>query len=193
MIRRTFGVMTLALGVVFAGGTVNADPDPTRPAIFLTLPTTHGFVDATQALVDTQDLVRDAITTAGDVRLVQSREDSDVVLTVLARGRGDVQLTAALNALDESVIASPVPLTTNERYIEATLTVGSCIDEAAAELAKPRSCYKRVFVGLGLSDRDPRRTGKRPAANSWEACAEALVRDVRAWLNENSTRVRALR
>jgi hypothetical protein len=193
MIRRTFGVTTLALGVTLAGGTVNADPDMTRPAVFLTLPTTHGFVDATQALVESQDLVRDAIGTAGDVRLVQHREDADVVLTVLARGRGDVQLTAALNALDESVIASPVPLTTNERYIEATLTVGSCIDEAAAELAKPRSCYKRVFVGLGLSDRDPRRSGKRPAANSWEACAEALVRDVRAWLNENAARVRALR
>jgi len=193
MIRRPFGVTTLALGVALAGGTVNADPDMTRPAVFLTLPTTHGFVDATQALVESQDLVRDAIGTAGDVRLVQRREDADVVLTVLARGRGDVQLTAALNALDDSVIASPVPLTTNERYIEATLTVGSCIDEAAAELAKPRSCYKRVFVGLGLSDRDPRRTGKRPTANSWEACADALVRDVRAWLNENATRVRALR
>jgi hypothetical protein len=193
MIRRTFGVTTLALGVAFAGGTVNADPDTTRPAVFLTLPTTRGFVDATQALVESQDLVRDAIATAGDVRLVERREDADVVLTVLARGRGDVQLTAALNALDESVIASPVPLTTNERYIEATLTVGSCVDEAAAELAKPRSCYKRVFVGLGLSDRDPRRSGKRPEANSWEACAHALVRDVRAWLNENATRVRALR
>lgn len=193
MIGRIFGVTTLALCVVFAGGTANADPDTTRPAVFLTLPTTRGFVDATQALVEAQDLVRDAIGTAGDIRLVEHREDADVVLTVLARGRGDVQLTAALNALEESVIASPVPLTTNERYIEATLTVGSCIDEAAAELAKPRSCYKRVFVGLGLSDRDPRRTGKRPAANSWEACAEALVRDVRAWLNENTTRVRALR
>jgi hypothetical protein len=33
----------------------------------------------------------------------------------------------------------------------------------------------------------------RPAKNSWEACAEALVRDVRAWLLENGTRVRALR
>ena len=177
--------------VLVATVVVRAQDDGLRPAVFVTLPMTNGFADATHALVEAQDLVRESLK-ASDVRVVTRQDDADVILTVVARGRGDTELTAALQALDSTVNTSPVPLTTYERYIEATLTVGSCVEPGIEELVKPRSCYKRAFVGLGLSGRDLRQPAKRPASNSWEAYADSLVRDVRAWLNENAARIHAL-
>ena len=178
--------------VLVATVVVAAQDDGIRPGVFVTLPMTNGFADATHALVEAQALVRESLK-ASDVRVVTRQEDADVVLTVVARGRGDAELTAALQALDSTVNATSIPIATSERYIEATLTVGSCVEPGIDKLAKPRSCYKRAFVGLGLSGRDLHQPSKKPLSNSWEACADALVRDVRAWLNENETRIRALR
>ena len=191
-----YGLVAAAAAFV-ASGTALAQDDGVRPSVFVTLPMTKGFADATHALVEAEDLVRDALRAAG-VRVVSRAEDADVVLTVLGRGRGDVELTAALRGLDDNVYASPIPIATNERYIEATLTVGSCIEPSTPDKGgRPSSCYTRAFVGLGLSGRETRqpvKNAKKGAlSNSWEACANALVRDVRAWLNENATRIRAMR
>jgi hypothetical protein len=126
-----------------------------------------------------------------------------VILTVLGRGRGDSELNAAVKMLDNDVSASPVAIATTERFVQAMVTVGSCGRPAENDGNRRVPCYKHVFVGLGL-DRDAPRPAQKPLAtsaggrggpprNSWEACAEALVRDVRAWLSENGARVRALR
>lgn len=192
MTLRSIGVMAVMVACGIAGSTrLQSAQSTPRPAVFLTLPMTHGFADATQALVEAQRLLRDALEADG-VGVVEHPEDADMVLTVLGRGKGDAELTAALRALDDTVSTSPVPIATNERYIHAMITVGSCGDEALPGHALAFSCYKRSVVGLGLGDRQARRNTK-PAANSWEACADALARDVRAWLVENAARVRALR
>jgi hypothetical protein len=168
--------------------------DARAAAVFLTLPMAGGFADATHALVEAQAALRAALTALGEIRLVGHSQDADVVLTVLGRGRGEVELTAALRALDSDIISPPVAIGTTERYIEAMLTVGSCRDAATAVGQRPpASCYSRIFVGLGFSDLDGRRPVKRPALNSWEACANGVARDVRAWLTENAGRIRAHR
>ena len=77
-------------------------------AVFLNLPETHGFSDATQALVETKELVRGSLSAATEFRLVDRAEDADVVLTVLGRGKGDVELTAALRTVSRSIVAPPV-------------------------------------------------------------------------------------
>jgi len=190
MTLRAIGVVmavTLAVPIV-----VGAQDEGARPSVFINLPMTNGFADATHALVETEGLVRESLK-ASDIRVVARQEEADVVLTVLGRGRGDVELTAALQNLDSTVNASPVPIATYERYIEATLTIGSCVEPGIEQLVKPRSCYKRAFVGLGLSGRDLHQPAKKPASNSWEACADALARDVRAWITENAARIVALR
>jgi len=127
------------------------------------------------------------------VRLVDRRQDSDAVLTVLGRGMGYVELTAALQALDPSVVSSPVMLHASERYIEAMLTVGSCGEAAtnATSQSKSPSCYRKIFVGLG--DPDVRQGVARAAVNSWTTCANALARDVQAWVTQNASRLLALR
>lgn len=168
-------------------------PGVTRTALFLTLPMTNGFADATDALVETQRFVHEALDGVETVRLVDRFQDGDAVLTVLGRGTGYVELTAALQALDPSVVSSPVLLHSSERYIEAMLTVGSC-DEAATNAtsqSKSPACYRKIFVGLG--DRDVRRGATKVAANSWTACANALARDVLAWVTQNAGRLHALR
>jgi hypothetical protein len=166
--------------------------DQSRLAVFVTLPVVEGFTDATHALVETQGLVREALL-ASDVRVVSAAQEADVVITVLGRGRGDVELTSALKALDDNVYATSVPIATTERYIEATVSVGLCPGVVSAYPTGPLTCYKRAFVGLGLSGRDLRPPTKKPPSNSWEACADALARDVRAWLNENAVRIRAFK
>lgn len=192
MTLRSIGVMAAMMACGVAGtARLQSAQSTARPAVFLTLPMTHGFADATQALVESQNLLRDALEADG-VRVVEQPADADMVLTVLGRGRGDAELTAAMRALDDTVSTSPVPIAINERYIHAMITVGSCGDEALPGHALAFSCYKRSVVGLGLGDREARRTA-RPAANSWQACADALARDVRAWLTQNATRVGALR
>lgn len=164
-----------------------------RAALLITLPMTNGFADATDALVETEGFVRDALTAGETVRLVDRLQDSDAVLTVLGRGTGYVELTAALQGLDPRVVAPPVMLHANERYIEAMLTVGSCGDAAtsATRESKSPSCYRKIFVGLG--DHDERQAIPKAARNSWTTCANALARDVQAWVTQNANRLVALR
>ena len=170
------------------------NPQPAhRAALFVTLPITRGLSDATDALVETQGLVRDALVAVETVRLVDRLQDSDAVLTVLGRGTGYVELTAGLQELDPNVVASPVMLRASDRYIEAMIAVGPCGDAAtsATSQSKSASCYRKIVVGLG--DRDARqRAGKAPR-NSWTACADALARDVQAWVTENAGRLLAPR
>ena len=165
-----------------------------RAAVFVTLPMTNGFADATEDLVEVHGFVHEALDALGTVRLVDRPQDSDVVLTVLGRGTGHAELTAALNGLDRSVVASPVMLHATERYIEAMLTVGSCGDAAtsATSHVKSTSCYRKIFVGVGFTSRNAGRGATKPASNSWKACADALARDVQAWVTQNASRLRLL-
>jgi hypothetical protein len=153
-----------------------------RAAVFVTLPMTNGFADATNDLVEAQGFVHEALGALDTVRLVDRSQDSDAVLTVLGRGTGHLELTAALNGLARNVVAPPVMIRATERYIEAMLTVGSC-GEAATN----------AFVGVGFSDRNVRQGVTRPASNSWKACADALARDVEAWVTQNAGRLLVFR
>jgi hypothetical protein len=194
-------------------GTVVSSPAPVGnpksanlPALFITLPMTSGFADATDALVETQGFVRDALNAGDAVRLVDRLPESDAILTVLGRGTGYVELTAALQGIDSNVVAPPVMLHANERYIEVMLTVGTC-GEAATNATIERkgpSCYRKIFVGLGdhdvrqgatkaAGDRDARQGATKVASNSWTICADALARDVQAWVTQNATRLLAFR
>jgi len=177
---------------VAGSGTVAAADDSL--AVFLNLPMAHGFSDATQALVETRDLIHESLSAATDLRLVDRAEDADVVLTVLGRGRGHGELTAALRTISGSIVAPSVPIADSERYIEILLTTGSCRAMALTVEDDARdSCYRRIFVGVGLGELGARRTATKPRVNSWEICAEGVVRDVRAWLTDNASRLRALR
>jgi hypothetical protein len=181
------GTVDAARSAVLAGNPQGAY----RAAVFVTLPMTDGFADATDALVEAQRLIHEALDAGEAVRLVDRPQDSNAVLTVLGRGTGHVELTAALKELDSGVLASPVLIHANERYIEAMLTVGSCSEAAtsAASEGKSASCYRRIFVGLGFTERDARQGVTRPAPNSWKACANALARDVQAWVTQNASRL----
>ena len=162
--------------------------------VFLTLPMTNGFSDATQALVETKDLVRAALSADPELRFVDRAEDADVVLTVLGRGKGDVELTAALHNIGFGIVAPPVPIASTERYIEVLVTTGPCrtLPLTIAEDSSG-SCYRRIFVGVGLGELGARQSAGKPRRNSWEACADAVVRDVRAWLATNATHLRTQR
>ena len=162
--------------------------------VFLTLPMTNGFSDATQALVETKELVRGVLAADPELRLVNRAEDADVVLTVLGRGKGDIELTAALHNISPGIVAPPVPIAASERYIEMLVTTGPCrtLPLTIAEDSSD-SCYRRIFVGVGFGEPGARRSAGKPRLNSWEACAEAVVRDVRAWLTTNAPRLRTLR
>jgi len=138
--------------------------------------------------------VREPLFAATELRLVDSAEDADVVITVLGRGKGDVELTAALGGMSGSIVSQPVPIAATERYIEILLTTGPCRTMAiTVEEHSPDSCYRRIFVGVGLTELDARRPAQKRRLNSWEACAEAVVRDVRAWLTTNAKRLHTLR
>ena len=193
MTVRAVSAMAAVLVCATAGGGTVAEAGPEPLAVFLTLPMSHGFADATYSQVETQELVRKALDGIGEFRLVGRSEDADVAVTVLGRGRGDVELNAALRTIDPGVIAPPVPIGAAERYIEVMLTIGSCGGVATGERGPTDSCYSRIFVGVGFADLDTRRSAKRPALNSWEACANAVARDVRAWLTTNTSRVREFR
>jgi hypothetical protein len=170
-------------------------PGTYRAAVFVTLPMTNGFADATNDLVETHGFVHEALGALDTVRLVDRSQRSDAVLTVLGRGTGHVELTAALNGLDRSVVAPPVMIRATERYIEAMLTVGSCGEAGTSDASQSRSasCYKKIFVGVGFTDRSVRQGVTRPASNSWKACADALARDVQAWVTQNASRLLTLR
>jgi hypothetical protein len=185
--HRLAGIVA-AVVFVMSGGALLHGEDTTSVAVFVTLPMTDGFADATHALVETKDVVRQAVAAAGDVRLVGHAEEADVVLTVLGRGRGDAELNAAVKMLENDVSASPVAIATNERFIQIMVTVGSCLRSPTRDVKDRGHCYKHVFVGLGL-DRDAPKPPKKPNVNTWDTCAAALARDVRAWLRENASRI----
>ena len=165
--------------------------DTSQPGVFLTLPISSGFADATHALAESQALIRDALN-SGAVRLVGRLQDADVVLTVLGRGTGATDLRPALRGLSTSIVTPSVSISGHERYIEAMLSVGPCGDAATAVGQRPPpSCYRSVFIGLGFSAYDEGRPSRKAVPKSWEACANAVARDVRAWLRENERRLRA--
>ena len=183
---------SLVLCFVVGSGTVAVARD--ELTVFLNLPMTHGFSDATNALVETQELIRGPLSAATELRLVDRAEDADVVVTILGRGKGDVELTAALRNVSRSIVAPPVPIAASERYIDVLITTGPCRTTAiTVEDDSPNSCYRRIFVGVGLGELGQRRTAKKPRVNTWEMCAEAVVGDVRAWLTDNAHRLRAAR
>ena len=105
-----FAIVVAFIAAEGAGTVGVAEELPNRAALFVTLPMTNGFSDATDALVETQGLVREALGTAEAVRLVDRLQDSDAVLTVFGRGTGYAELTAALQELDPNVVASPLML-----------------------------------------------------------------------------------
>jgi hypothetical protein len=192
-LRRGGVLASLVVCFVTGSGTLTAAPEDSL-AVFLNLPMTHGFSDATNALVETKELIRGALSTATELRLVDNAEDADVVVTVLGRGKGDVELIAALRTVSRSIVAPPVPIAASERYIDVLITTGPCRTTAiTVEDDSPDSCYRRIFVGVGLGELGQRRTAKKPRANTWEMCAEAVVGDVRAWLTDNAHRLRATR
>ena len=183
---------SLVLCFVVGSGTVAVARD--ELTVFLNLPMTHGFSDATNALVETQELIRGPLSAATELRLVDRAEDADVVVTILGRGKGDVELTAALRNVSRSIVAPPVPIAASERYIDVLITTGPCRTTAiTVEDDSPGSCYRRIFVGVGLGELGQRRPAKKPRVNTWEMCAEAVVGDVRAWLTDNAHRLRAAR
>jgi hypothetical protein len=191
---REVGVLAgLIVCFVAASGTVASTRDESL-TVFLNLPMTNGYSDATHALVETKELIRERLAADPDLRLVDRPEDADVVLTVLGRGKGDVELTTALRNASRSIVSPPVPIATTERYIDILLTTGSCRTTGISiEDDSSDSCYRRIFVGVGLGELGERRSASKPRLNSWEACAEAVVRDVRAWLTTNGKRLRTLR
>ena len=100
-------LVALAIIVAFiatgnAGAVGVAEQSPTT-ALFVTLPMTHGFADATDDLVETQSLVHDALAAVGTVRVVDRLQDSDAVLTVIGRGTGYGELTAALQEVNRDL------------------------------------------------------------------------------------------
>jgi hypothetical protein len=190
------GAVVAFVAAVGAGtlGAAERFPQSLSPVpVFVTLPMTNGFVDATDDLVEVQGLVEEALAARETVRLVDGPQESAAVLTVLGRGTGSVDLTAAMTGLDRGIVASPVLIRPTERYIEAMLIVGSCGETATntASQIKSASCYRKIFVGLGLADRNARQSGTKP--NSWTACANALARDVQAWITQNASRLPVLR
>src|SRR5512145_170573 len=89
---RAVGVLASLIVWCAAGtGTVASARDASL-TVFLNLPMTHGFSDATHALVEAKELVRQPLSAAPELLLVDRAEDADVVLTVLGRGKGDVEL-----------------------------------------------------------------------------------------------------
>jgi hypothetical protein len=191
---RRGGVLASLIVCLMAGtGSVAAAADDSL-AVFINLPMTHGFSDATQALVETKDLIHESLSAATDLHLVDRPEDADVVLTVLGRGRGHGELTAALRSISGSIVAPSVPIADSERYIEVLLTTGPCRTMALTVEDDARdSCYRRIFVGVGFGELGQPRPAKKPRLNTWEKCAEAAVGDVRAWLTDNAARLRTLR
>jgi len=190
---RLLGALAFVVAFIATGHADTVSVTEQTPALFITLPMTKGFADATDALVETQRFVHDALGAGDTVRLVDRPQDSDAMLTVLGRGTGHVELTAALQAIDPNVVAPPVMLHATEPYIEAMLTVGSCDDAATnpTRESKSLSCYRKIFVGL--DDRDVRQAAKKGALHPWTVCANALAKDVQAWVTQNASRLLARR
>src|SRR5689334_14667110 len=105
-LRRGGVLASLVVCIVAASGKLIAAPEDSL-AVFLNLPMTHGFSDATNALVETKELIRGGLAAATELRLIGNAEDADVVVTVLGRGKGDVELTAALRTVSRSIVAPP--------------------------------------------------------------------------------------
>src|SRR5262245_56915916 len=92
----TLAVVAAFIAIGNAGTGVVAPPAASRAPVFVTLPMTNGFADATDDLVETQGFVHGALAAVETVRLVDRVQESDAVLTVIGRGTGYGELTAAI-------------------------------------------------------------------------------------------------
>jgi hypothetical protein len=165
-----------------------------RFTVFVTIPANEGFADVTEAVLASQAFVRLALARMQEIRFAERAEDADAVVVLVARGEGSHELSASFKRYQAPLLAgTPITMHREEKFVHAVLVVGPTGCEGGITLnPMAAECYRRSLVGMGFSH-GADRWDRNAKPNSWEACAEAIALDVRAWLITNSGKLRSSR
>jgi hypothetical protein len=151
----------------------NAQYDDPRILVFVTAPTRDGFLDTSK---DMQDSIRDIakeISSKKELRLVDTREQADIVLTVAGRGVGSQAFGQRVqyNESYRNAELTSTPILANTFWVTAVLEIGA---------------YRKEFTGAQTQESEY-------SLGAWTQCADRLVKDLRAWASANGEQVRQRR
>jgi len=143
-------------------------------SVYVSAPIRDGFLDVSKDTFDTMKDISDQINNDKQLRLVDRKEDADVVIVVIGRGVG----TAAYGARTEvyknyygGASVETLPVVANTRWITTVLMAGT---------------YKREF-GAAKTNTSAYSLG------DWTEDAREIVKNIRAWVAANAETLRARR
>ena len=166
---KTRVVMILLLAVCLPAGLSAAKAAQGAVAVYVSAPMKDGFVDTDK---DTQDSVKDVkgrLSGMNEFRIATSREDADVVLTVLMRDTGSsafgqrVTYSGYSNSYYQNAQLTSTPMVAQTRWVTAVMEVGE---------------YRKEFTGTSHTIPGAR-------MGTWTECAKNLAKDLKAWVVAN--------
>ena len=137
-------------------------------------PMRDGFLDVTKDIADTMKDISDKIKNDKQLTLVDRKEDADVVIVVVARGRGSEtygQRTSVYKNYYGGATVETLPVVANTRWITTMLVVGA---------------YRREFAAA-------RTNASTSSLGDWSENADEIVRNIHAWVVTNADNLRAKR
>jgi hypothetical protein len=148
-----------------------AKGEPRSIAVFVTVPAPGVFPRASREAIESAADIARVVGDMREFRLVDRREQADLVIEVLGRGAGSeafASLTAAVVS-GGHVIVDAIPDVATSYWVEARLEAGTT--------------HTTLLVG----------TASNPSALSpWTDCAAALAGNLRNWTRANGKRLQAV-
>jgi len=178
MPRRTYRIgVVAALGVLLVctwSPSVRAKDKPMKMALFLAAPERDGFVDLDHGIADSSKDLVTAFWRMAEVRLVKSRREAELVLTISGRGVASQAIgdQAMVFPIGVGVIASTTPVFQNDYWLSTVLEVSPT--------------YQKAFIGRS-SHTAPTSMG------AWGVCAKMVAADVQAWIAANHVQLDGVR
>lgn len=144
-----------------------------RVAVFITAPSRDGFVDTTKEVQDSIKDIRSRISHMKEFRVVNQRDNADIVLTVISRGIGSTAYGQRVSYTDyyHGATLTSAPMVANTYWVSAIMDVGR---------------YRKELLGSYTHEYSS-------SMGAWSLCAEQIAKNLKSWAAENSEQLRQRR
>ena len=148
---------------------VSADP----VSVFVSAPMRNGFVDTNKEIQDSVNDIRGRLSGMKEFRIANTRDDADLVLTVVTRGIGSEQYGQRLQYTEyyKNAELTSTPIVVSTLWVTAVINVGD---------------YRKEFVGTSVNNPGIR-------LGTWRECAKNLADGLRAWAVANAEQLKQRR
>ena len=154
------------LSLVLLLAAVAATPQPTRVSVYVSAPIRDGFIDTNKEIQGSIKDLRHKLSGMKKLfRLVDVREEADIVVTVVTRGVGSETYGERLSYTEyyNNAVLTSGPMVANTFWVAAVMEVGT---------------YRKEFMGTYTNN-------SRYSLGAWGDCAKDIAKDLKSWVVAN--------